>query len=105
MATAGPGDLVEALYDIFDARLPGCRIERGKFYVVETLAPVKVEARCSNGHWGLTEGYRLAGVYNGRTWAWCPKCFRPIGRPAQGLINSINQWIAEGAPLKEGEIA
>lgn len=103
MSTAGPGDLVEALYDFRDARIQGCEVRRGKFYVVEMVVPIGGKV-CWNGHVTDT-GLVLERVPAPQKFAWCARCFRPIGRPAQGLINSINQWIAEGAPLKEGEIA
>lgn len=101
----GPGDLVEA---VNDAILYGVTvIATRSIYTVEEVcsADQLTPHSCQHGPQCRAGGVRIVGVPIPKHLWICERTFRPIGRPAQGLINSINQWIAEGAPLKEGEIA
>lgn len=103
MSAIGPGDLVEAV-DTYSWR--GFGIDRGAIYTVSDVIPYSaILSQCAHGPHCRGFGVRLRERATPRGCWWCSESFRQIGRPAQGLINSINQWIAEGAPLNEGEIA
>lgn len=100
-----PGDLVEAVHD---ARLHGVRvISRGSIYTVEEVCPADhlMPRSCEHGPSCRAGGVRVARVPIPRYLWICERTFRPLGRPASAFIDSINEWIAEGAPLEHGEVA
>lgn len=105
MTALGPGDLVEAVHDAFLGFEKVIAVR--SIYTVEAVCPAEAltPRSCQHGPQCRAGGVRVVGVPIPRHLWICERTFRPIGRPAQGLINSINQWIAEGAPLNEGEFA
>jgi len=101
----GPGDLVEAVHDAFLGFEKVIAVR--SIYTVEEVKPGDQlrPHSCQHGPQCEAGGVQIRGVMLPRGLWFCERTFRPIGRPAQGLINSINQWIAEGAPLNEGEFS
>lgn len=98
-----PGDLVEALQS-FSWRTFG--INRGSIYTVTDVLPADARlSHCVHGFDCCGFGLRIKEAPTPRGMWWCSESFRPLGRPASRFIASINQWIAEGAPLEHGEVA
>lgn len=105
MTALGPGDLVEAVEDCWLGLTT--IVTRGSVYTVDEVKPADqlCPQACQHGPECHAGGVQIRGITLPRGLWFCERSFRPMGRPAQGLINSINQWIAEGAPLNEGEFA